>query len=104
MLAQAADPQAAARTRPFLVGLPRLREAFPSEQAESEAVLIGLLTAVIETGIQTGAMTSQDPGLDAQVIYRATVGVMEAHLLARTVPGRAEATHLADFGLRALRA
>jgi AcrR family transcriptional regulator len=103
MLAQAADPEAAARTRPFLVGLPRLREAFPAEHARSEAALVGLLVAVIEGGVEAGAMVSAEPRRDADVIYRATVGVMEAHLLARTTPGKGEAAHLANFALRALR-
>ena len=93
MLAQAADPEAAARTRPFLVGLPRLRETFPAEHAESEAVLVGLLTDVIAAGVLGGVMASSEPARDAEVIYRATVGVMETHLIARTTPGRAEAAH-----------
>ncbi len=102
ILAQAANPEAAARTRPFLVGLPRLREAFPAEHARSEAVLVGLLTGVIEGGVSTGAMVSADPPRDADVIYRATVGLMETHLLARTAPGKSDAAHLANFALRAL--
>lgn len=102
MIAQAADPEAAARTRPFLVGLPRLREAFPAEHARSEAALVGLLAAVIEGGVEADAMTSAEPLRDADVIYRATVGLMEAHLLARTTPSRTESAHLANFALRAL--
>lgn len=103
MIAQAADPEAAARTRPFLVGLSRLRESFPAEHAESEAVLVGLLTAVIEAGVRAGVMASGEPARDADVIYRATVGVMESHLIARTTPGRAQTAHLVQFALRALR-
>ena len=103
MLAQAANPEAAERTRPFLVGLPRLREAFPAEHAESEAVLIGLLTEVINAGIAAGSMASADPERDALAIYRLTLGAMEAHLFARTAPTRAETAHLVDFALRALR-
>ncbi len=102
MLAQAADPQAAARTRPFLTGLPRLREAFPREHAESEAVLVGLLAAVIEDGAAVGAMASVDPTRDAQAIYAMTLGAMEAHLFARTAPTRSETAHLVGFALRAL--
>jgi AcrR family transcriptional regulator len=103
MLAQATDARAAARTRPFLAGLPRLREAFPQEHAQSEAVLVGLLADVIASGADAGVLASADPTRDAQVIYRATVGVMEAHLLARTAPARGETAHLVDFSLRALR-
>jgi AcrR family transcriptional regulator len=102
MLAQAANAEAAERTRPFLVGLPRLREAFPAEHAESEAVLIGLLTEVISAGVAAGSMASADPGRDALAIYRLTLGIMEAHLFARTAPTRAETTHVVDFALRAL--
>jgi AcrR family transcriptional regulator len=103
MLAQAADPEAAARTRPFLVGLPRLRERFPAEHDESESVLVGLLTTVIEGGVTGGSMASAEPAKDAQVIYRATVGVMESHLVARTSPSKPETVHLAQFAIRALR-
>ena len=103
MLAQAQNPEAAERTRPFLVGLPRLREAFPDEHAESEAVLVGLLAAAIEEGVGAGSMGSRDPGRDALAIYRMTVNAMETHLLARTAPGRAETSHLVEFALRALR-
>jgi AcrR family transcriptional regulator len=103
MLAQAANPEAAERTRPFLVGLPRLREAFPAEHAESEAVLIGLLTDVIHDGVAAGSMASTHPERDALAIYRLTLAAMEAHLFARTAPTRAETTQVVDFALRALR-
>jgi AcrR family transcriptional regulator len=103
MLAQAADPQAAARTRPFLTGLPRLREAFPREHMESEAVLVGMLAAVIEDGAAVGTMASTEPMRDAQAIYTMTLGAMEAHLFARTTPTRSETAHLVSFALRALR-
>jgi AcrR family transcriptional regulator len=103
MLAQAADPEAAERTRPFLVGLPRLRETFPAEHAESEAVLIGLVVEVISAGTAAGSMASTDPQRDALAIYQLTLGAMEAHLFARTTPNRAETTHLVDFALRALK-
>jgi AcrR family transcriptional regulator len=103
MLAQAADPEAAERTRPFLVGLPRLRETFPAEHAESEAVLIGLLVEVIAAGVESGTMASTAPERDALAIYQLTLGAMEAHLFARTTPTRAETTHVVDFALRALR-
>jgi AcrR family transcriptional regulator len=102
MLAQAADPKAAERTRPFLTGLPRLREAFPAEHAESEAVLIALLTDVISDGVRAGVMRAAEPGRDARAIYRMTLAAMEEHLFARTTPGEAETVHLADFALRAL--
>lgn len=103
MLAQAADPKAAERTRPFLVGLPRLREAFPAEHAESEAVLIGLLLEIIAAGVDAGTMASANPDRDALAIYRLTLGAMEAHLFARTAPAKAETNHIVDFALRALR-
>jgi AcrR family transcriptional regulator len=103
MLAQAADPQAAARTRPFLTGLPRLRETFPREHAESEAVLVGLLSAIIEDGAAVSTMKTTDPTRDAQAIYTMTLGAMEAHLFARTAPSRSETGHLVEFALRALR-
>jgi AcrR family transcriptional regulator len=102
MLAQAANPEAAERTRPFLVGLPRLREAFPAEHAESEAVLIGLLTDVITAGVADKAFTSADPARDALAIYRLALASMEAHLFARTTPSKAEIAHLVDFALRAV--
>ena len=103
MLAQAANPEAAARTRPFLVALPRLRESFAAEQDASEAVLVGLVADIITEGVAAGVMKSAHPARDALAVYRLTLGTMEAHLFARTAPVRAETTQVVAFAMRALR-
>jgi hypothetical protein len=66
-------------------------------------VLVGLLAAVIAAGMVEGTLASADPARDALAVYRMTLGAMEAHLFARTAPGRAETGQLVDFALRALR-
>src|ERR1700686_231556 len=48
VLAQASNPEAAARTRPFLVNQDRLPEAFPEEQQASVDLLVGLLIDSLE--------------------------------------------------------
>ena len=58
---------------------------------------------VITAGTAAGSMASKEPQRDALAIYQLTLGAMEAHLFARTAPGKAETTHLVDFTLRALR-
>jgi len=50
MLAQAADPEAAARTRPFVVNSARLAELYPEQQQASVDRLVDQLAAVVRSG------------------------------------------------------
>ena len=92
---QAADADAAARTRPFVADVGRLVEQFPDEQRTSEQLLIDLLAQAILDGASEGLVTPLDPTRDAAAIYGVTFGAMEAHVRADSRPGSAEIEHLA---------
>jgi AcrR family transcriptional regulator len=102
VLAQAVDPAAASRTRPFLTSLNRLAEQYPDEQRSSFQVLVQLLQDSLVAGQKVGLVSSTDPGRDALAIYQLVVSVMEAHILAGTRPNAAERRHLVAFSLRAI--
>lgn len=98
VLAQASDPQAAARTKPFLANRDRLAEAFPAQQQASVDLLVELLAKTIGAlpGTQRGARR------DAQAIYDVTFGALHSHLVHDTRPARADVEHLVRFCLDAL--
>ena len=103
MLAQAADPEAAARTRPFLVGLPRLREAFPRRTRRIRGGADRAARRHHRDGVDAGAMASADPERDALAIYQHHA---RRHGSPPVRPHRAHPCrdhHLVDFALRALR-
>lgn len=104
VLAQAQDPGAAARTRPFLTSLSRLTERFPEEQELSVRSLIELLQTAIEAAIASGQVSSSDAHRDAAAIYRLTVSTMETYVLSGTKPAAADIDHVIGFCLRALEA
>ena len=91
VLAQAADPKAAARTRPFLLNHGKLVALFPEEQWASERLFIDQLEAVL---------ASTDPERDALAIYQLAFGVMEWHVLHGTAPSQADIEHLTNFATR----
>jgi AcrR family transcriptional regulator len=102
VLAQAQDPGAAARTRPFLTSLSRLTERFPQEQELSVRSLIELLQTTIDVAAASGQVTTDDPRRDAAAIYRLTVSTMETYVLSGTRPAAADVDHVIGFCLRAL--
>ena len=103
IVAQASDPAASARTRPFVVGFRRLAELHPDEQAASVAVLVDLLAAAIRAGTEAGAFAHGDARRLARYVYGVAISVMEEHVVNRTRPTRADTRELVDFCLRALR-
>jgi AcrR family transcriptional regulator len=97
VMAQAADPEAAARTRPFVVNTARLADRFPAEMARSERALAApLLTAV-------RGLPSPDPERDTAFVYRLVMGTMHAHLLARRQPTNDDVGQLVAFALAGAR-
>jgi AcrR family transcriptional regulator len=102
MLAQAADPEAASRTRPFIIGLQRLSDLYPSEQQASVDLLVTMLAEAIGDGIETGEFGDRDARRSAELVYQLTVAVMEDHVLRRVGPNRAEVRDVVAFALRAL--
>lgn len=99
VMIQASDPVAAGRTRPFVTHLERLRSRYPAEQLESERVLIDQLSQLIT---DSPDLHSPTPDEDAVAIYHMTIGMLSAHLLARTAPTDKETDHLVAFASRAL--
>lgn len=102
VLAQASNPDAASRTRPFIIGLQRLAEQYNEEQATSVALLVDLLEAPVRDGIAADLFVDADSRLSATYIYDVAVTVMEDHLLQGTTPTPAETEQLAAFCIRGL--
>jgi AcrR family transcriptional regulator len=95
VLAQAADTNAASRTRPFVANHDRLVEAFPDEQRASVELLVGLLADALPG---KGAQRRRD----ADAIYHLAFGTLHHHLASRTKPSTAEVDHIVRFALRAI--
>jgi AcrR family transcriptional regulator len=118
VLAQAGDPAAAARTRPFLANQDRLAEAFPEEQQASVDLLIDQLAGSLErltqptqptrstrpTRMTKARMTKArraETRRDAEAIYHMVFGMLRKHLIQGTRPTGVETDHLVRFTLRA---
>jgi len=101
-LAQARDPKAAARTRPFARSLGHLQEQYPGEHRESVEVLVALLREAIEQAVDAGVATSTSPAHDATLIYLMAQSLMDRHLRELTTPSKAEVDRTADFALRGI--
>lgn len=101
-LAQAANPRAASRTRPFIAHLGHLQEQYPDEHRESVQVLVRLLEEAITAAADAGRLTSDDPHADAMAVYHLTEGSMELHLRESSAPTRKQVAHLVAFALRGL--
>ncbi|MFJ8739727.1 TetR/AcrR family transcriptional regulator [Embleya sp. NPDC127516] len=93
VLAQAGDPIAAARTRPFVAHQDRLADLFPTEQRDSiEAMLRPLREAL------AGAPTP-NPSADALAIYRLTLATLHDHLRTGTAVAPEDRAHTVRFAL-----
>ena len=100
VLAQAADENAARRTKPFVANQDRLADRFPSEQQASFDLLLELLAEPLAgTGAPRDRRTTKR---DAEVIYHATFGALRAHLFRGSRPGSAEVDHLVQFCLNGI--
>lgn len=99
VLAQAAQPDAAARTRPFFANEDRLAERFPAEHRASVELLVGQLASAVRA-LRPGAKTKAEAQRDAEAIYELTFGVLHRHLTQRTRPAAAEIDHIVRFALR----
>jgi len=101
VLAQASDPRAASRTRPFLANRDRLAEAFPAEQQTSVDALVDLLATSIRDlpGTKRDARHARR---DAQAVYDVTFGALHRYLTSKTKPAAADVEHVVRFCLRAI--
>jgi AcrR family transcriptional regulator len=103
VLAQAANAEAAERTRPFAVHGDRLADQFPAEQQASVAALTTLLEAAIADAAAAGELPPDtDAARGARAVYHLTVGQMHRFLIDRTRPPRRDTEHLVGFALRGL--
>ncbi|HLX87112.1 MAG TPA: hypothetical protein VKR22_01420, partial [Acidimicrobiales bacterium] len=104
VLAQAADPRAAARTRPFVNGEARLAEMFPDEHRDSVALLVGLLLAPVAelAGAAGSPGATTRARRDADAVYRLTFATLHDHLIAGEKPTKATVDHLVDFAVHGI--
>lgn len=93
VLAQASDPEAARRTRPFFTEVERLHDKFPEEQQASEQQLIGQLSELLGKR-NTWALT----------VYTLVFGELERHLRADSPPTNDEVERLVAFVLAGVKA
>jgi AcrR family transcriptional regulator len=93
VMAQARNAEAAANTRPFAVNGARIADRFPAQWQDSrDALLRPLRDAVAAAG--------GDPARDPELLYHLVFGAMEAALIRREPPTRAEIDHLIGFATR----
>lgn len=93
VLAQARNEAAAANTRPFAAHVSRIADRFPDEtSATRDALLAPLRDAVGAAG--------GDPDRDPELCYHLAFGAMEAALVQRVIPTRADVDHIVQFALR----
>ena len=88
VLAQAADPDAARRTRPFVVDVDRLHQRFPRAQEASERQLVDQLAGLLAERSEWAAP-----------IYRFTFAELERHLRAASVPTAVDIERVVAFAL-----
>ena len=103
VLEQALQSEAPAATRPFAGSRARLAELFPDEVAESERALVASLRDALSEGVASGARRGAGAERDAAAIYTLAFGWVERKLCQREAASRAEADHLVEFALAALR-
>lgn len=102
MFAQAADAEAAARTRPFILNVHRLMEQYPGEQQQSIDMLVRQVHGALDAAFTAGQLDRRPEKGDAVAIYHLTVGPMETHIARGTTPTRAEVRGVTSFALRAI--
>ncbi len=100
VLAQATQPKAAARTRPFVVNEARLVEAFPAEQQASVDLLVDQLVEVVNVLPARRARSKADARRAAEAIYELVFGRMHRHLIHRTKPTPGEVDYLVRFATK----
>jgi AcrR family transcriptional regulator len=102
VLAQAADREAAARTRPFLAHRERLAEMFPDEQQASVGALIDLLASAVSALPGWARRDRRHVDSAATAVYDVTFGALHRYLRDRTKPSAADVDRVVGFCLDAL--
>jgi AcrR family transcriptional regulator len=103
VLEQALHEDAAAATRPFAVSRARLAELFPDEVAASERALCAPLRDALADAVASGELPGAEPDRDAEAIYTLAIGWVQRVLCQPGAARRAEAEHLVEFALAAVR-
>jgi len=80
VMAQAADPVAASRTKPFVANLGRLTERFPEEMARSVDAMVDPLHRALTRAVAPG-VRPRDRRADAMAVYRLVISAMQTHVL-----------------------
>ncbi len=93
VLAQAGDPEAARRTRPFVTEVERLHEQFPEQQEASEQQLIAQLDALLG-----------DRSPWARTVYALVFGELERNLRSDSPPTDDDIERVVTFVLAGIRA
>ncbi|MFF7247145.1 TetR/AcrR family transcriptional regulator [Embleya sp. NPDC008237] len=93
VLAQAGDPVAAARTRPFVAHQDRLADLFPAEQRDSVEAMVRPLREAL------AAAPTRDPAADALAVYRLTLATLHDHLRTGTAVTPDTTDHTVRFAL-----
>ena len=93
VFAQAVDPDAARRTRPFIADTARLQTMFPEEQKRSETALIDQLAVLL------GDVSDRAP-----IVYALVFGAMGRHLLAAETPTESDIDAVVQFVLAGISA
>jgi AcrR family transcriptional regulator len=99
VLAQASDPRAAARSRPFVANEDRLAQLFPAEQQASVDMLVDLLADAL-AGAVADTEAPEQIRRDAESIFRLTFATLQAHLIRNTRPTPESVEALTRFCLR----
>ncbi len=97
VLAQATNPAASARTRPWVLSERHLSASFPEEQQSSVDLLVALLHEPIR-GLRRGS--DEQVAALATMVYRLTFATLGAHLVAGTKPTKDGVSQLVSFCLR----
>ena len=92
------NPDAAGRTRPWVLSEQRLAELFPQEQGASVERLVGLLREPIEQLQGRGADPDRSSAA-ATMVYRLVFATLRSHLAVRTKPDAKESEALVAFCL-----
>jgi AcrR family transcriptional regulator len=99
VLAQASEPHAAARSRPFVANEDRLAQLFPAEQQASVDMLVDLLVGALSE-LVADSEDSVQVRRDGEAIFRLTFATLEAHLIRGTRPTTESVEQLIHFCLR----
>lgn len=99
VLAQASEPHAAARSRPFVANEDRLAQLFPAEQQASVDMLVDLLVGALSE-LVAGSEDPEQLRRDGEAIFRLTFATLEAHLIRGTRPAPESVEQLIRFCLR----